>query len=137
MQMQFYSFIPQFHIQQQMINIFLFIIHCDKYLMKQAAAAGSRYRYFSVIADSQLQTTSVKMTASDRLFKNQSNFLISNFREFYKLWRDNQEAILTVKCCDGKLSIIFESSFQSPEIKPTLKTIVKRKVNTQEASVLF
>ena len=68
------------------------------------------------------------MTASDRLFKNQSNFLISNFREFYKLWRDNQEAILTVKCCDGKLSINFESSFQSPETKPTSQTIGIRKV---------
>ena len=63
------------------------------------------------------------MTASDRLLKkNQSNFLLSNFREFYKLWRDNQEAILTVKCCDGKLSINFESSFRSPETKPTLET---------------
>ena len=69
------------------------------------------------------------MTASDRLLKqNQSNFLLSNFREFYKLWRDNQEAILTVKCCDGKLSINFESSFQSPETKPILQTFEKRKV---------
>ena len=75
------------------------------------------------------------MTASDRLLKkNQSNFLASNFREFYKLWRDNQEANLTVKCCDGKLSIIFESSFQSPEIKPTLQTIVKRKVKRTSPS---
>ena len=81
-----------------------------------------------MIANSQLQTTSVKMTANDRLLKkNQSNFLTSNFREFYKLWRDNQEANLTVKCCDGKLSISFESSFQSPENKPTLQTNVTRK----------
>ena len=68
------------------------------------------------------------MTASNRLIKNQSNFLLSNFREFYKLWRDNQEANLAVKCCDGKLSINFESSFRSPETKPTLQTVVKRKV---------
>ena len=82
-----------------------------------------------MIANSQLQITSVKMTASDRLLKkNQSNFLLSNFREFYKLWRDDQEANLTVKCCDGKLSINFESSFRSPETKPTLQTIEKGKV---------
>ena len=62
------------------------------------------------------------------LKKKQTNFLISNFREFHKLWRDNQEAILTVKCCDGKLSINFESSFQSPETKPTLQTSGIRKV---------
>ena len=69
--------------------------------------------------NSQLQISCVKM--ADRLLKqNQSNFLLSNFREFYKLWRDNQEAILRVKCCEGKLSISFESSFKSPETKPTL-----------------
>ena len=65
---------------------------------------------------------------ADRLLKwNQSNFLLSNFCEFYKLWRDNQEATLRVKCCGGKLSINFESSFQSPVTNPTLPAIVKRK----------
>ena len=83
------------------------------------SAAGSRYHYFSVTVNSQLQISCVKM--ADRLLKqNQSNFLLSNFREFYKLWRDNQEAILRVKCCEGKLSISFHSSFKSPETKPTL-----------------
>ena len=62
------------------------------------------------------------------LKKKQTNFLISNFREFHKLWRDNQEAILKVKCCDGKLTINFESSFKVPESKPTLPTKVNEKV---------
>ena len=90
------------------------------------AAAGSRYHLFSVAVNSQLQILCVKM--ADRLLKqNQSNFLLSNFREFYKLWRDNQEAILRVKCCEGKLSISFESSFKSPETKPTLPPKVNEK----------
>ena len=68
------------------------------------------------------------MADSDRLLKKQTNFLISNFREFHKLWRDNQEAILKVKCCDGKLTINFESSFKVPEPNPTLPTKVNEKV---------
>ena len=69
------------------------------------------------------------MAGNDRLFKKkQANFLISNFREFHKLWRDNQEAILKVKCCDGKLTINFESSFKGPEPKPTLPRQVNEKV---------
>ena len=58
------------------------------------------------------------MADSDRLLKKQTNFLISNFREFHKLWRYNQEAILKFKCCDGKLTINFESSFKVPEWNP-------------------
>ena len=69
------------------------------------------------------------MAGNDRLLKKkQANFLISNFREFHKLWRDNQEAILKVKCCDGKLTINFESSFKGPEPKPTLPRQVNEKV---------
>ena len=69
------------------------------------------------------------MADSNRAMKmKQTNFLISNFREFHKLWRDNQEAILKVKCCDGKLTINFESSFKVPEPKPTLPTKVNEKV---------
>ena len=69
------------------------------------------------------------MTASNLLRKkNQENFLLSNFREFYKLWHDNQEANLKVNCCEGKLTISFESSFTSPESKPTLPSSVKEKV---------
>ena len=69
------------------------------------------------------------MADSNRAMKmKQTNFLISNFREFHKLWRDNQEAILKVKCCDGKLTINFESSFKVPDFKPTLPTKVNEKV---------
>lgn len=72
------------------------------------------------------------MTASlsNRILKkNQSNFLLSNFREFHKLWRDNQGANLKVKCCDGKLSIDFESSFQSPETNPTLPPMKVKRIS--------
>ena len=69
------------------------------------------------------------MAESNRLIKaKQTNFLLSNFREFYKLWRDNQEAILRVKSCGGKLTINFESSFKVPEIRPTSPTKVNEKV---------
>ena len=71
------------------------------------------------------------MAGNERLLKmKQMNFFISNFREFHKLWRDNQEAILKVKCCDGKLTINFESSFKVPETKPSLPKQVKEKVKS-------
>ena len=69
------------------------------------------------------------MAESNRLIKKkQTNFLLSNFREFYKLWRDNQEAILRVKSCEGKLTINFESSFKVPETRPTSPIKVNEKV---------
>ena len=75
------------------------------------------------------------MADSDRLIKKkQTNFLLSNFREFYKLWCDNQEAILRVKSCGGKLTINFESSFKVPETKPTFPKKVDEKVKRTSPS---